>query len=183
MAGILGEYLKGLDVYVWEEPDAEDFVLRVLPTAPELHYIPAPDGIKDISEAHIQGLDVPLWLEGLKAEAKSGMALKEHAASIEIAAAYQAAQHIIQTDDPLEVVATAIQGLGYGGDTKPVLITYLAVTSRVLEMRPGAMPVHLLLMGLPSSGKNYTLSRVLILLPEDAYHVIDAGSPPRTDIR
>ena len=172
-----GEYLKGLEVYVWQEPDAEDFVLRVFPTAPELHYIPAPDGIKDISEAHIQGLNVPLWLEGLKTEAKSGKALKDHAASTEIAVACEAAQHIIRADDPLEVVAAAIRGLGYGGDTKPVLITYLAVTSRVLEMRPGAMPVHLLLMGLPSSGKNYTLSRVLILLPEDAYHVIDAGSP------
>ena len=171
------EYINGVQVYVWQEPDAQDFVLRVLATAPELHYIPAPDGVKDISEAHILGLDVPLWIEELKAKAESGKALKEHADSTQIATAYEAAQHIIQTNDPLEAVAAAIQGLGYGGDTKPVLITYLAVTSRVLEMRPGAMPVHLLLMGLPSSGKNYTLSRVLILLPEDAYHVIDAGSP------
>ena len=171
------EYLKGLEVYVWQEPDAQDFTLRVLATAPDLRYIPAPDGIKDISEAHIQGFDIPSWLEELKAKAESGQALKERAANAQINVAYEAARQIIQADDPLELVADSIRGLGYGGDLKPAKITYLAATSRLLDMRPGAMPVHLLLMGPPSSGKNYTLSRVLMLLPDEAYHIIDAGSP------
>ncbi|MFC1938411.1 hypothetical protein ACFLWH_01990, partial [Chloroflexota bacterium] len=75
----------------------------------------------------------------------------------QIAAAYEAAHHVIQADDPLEPVADAIRGLGYGGDLKPAKITYLAATSRLLDMRPGAMPVHLLLMGPSSAGINYTL--------------------------
>lgn len=157
------EHLKGLEVYVWQEPDAQDFTLRILATAPDLRYIPAPDGIKDISEAHIQGLDIPSWLEGLKAKAESGKALKERVANTQMAAAYEAARHVIQADDPLELVANAIRGLGYRGDLKPAKITYLAVISRLLDMRPGAMPVHLLLMGPPSSGKNYTVDRVLTL--------------------
>jgi hypothetical protein len=39
------------------------------------------------------------------------------------------------------------------------------------------MPVHLLLLGSPSSGKTYTLRVVLRLLPDEAYEVIEAGSP------
>lgn len=171
------EYLKGLEVYVWQEPDAQDFTLRVLATAPDLQYIPAPEGIKDISEAHIQGLGIPSWLEGLRAKAESGRALKERVAGAQMTAAYAAAKHIIEADDPLELVADAIRQLGYGGDLKPAKITYLAATSRLLEMRPGSMPVHLLLMGPSSAGKNYTLGRVLKLLPDEAYHTIDAGSP------
>lgn len=172
-----GEYLKGLDVYVWQEPDAQDFTLRVLAAAPDLHYIEAPDGIKDISEAHIQGLAIPELLEGLKAKAESGKALKQRLANAQMETAYQAAKHIIQSDDPLKLVVDAIKGLGYGGDLAPPEITYLSATSRLLDMREGAMPVHLLVMGQSSSGKNYTVSRVVKLLPPESYHVIDAGSP------
>jgi len=90
---------------------------------------------------------------------------------------YQEAKAVIQATDPLKVIENAIRGLGYGGDIKPALITYLAVTSRLLEMRPGAMPVHLLLTGLSSGGKSYTLGVIKTLMPTDGYHVIDAGSP------
>lgn len=172
-----GSHLKGVEVYVWQEPDAEDFVLRVLASVPDCRFIVAPEDVKDVSEAHIQGLDVPSWLDGLKAGAEYGQVLKTRTNSEQKAATYQAARHIIEAEDPLELVADAIKGLGYGGDLKPVKIVYLAVTSRLLEMRPGAMPVHLLLLGPPSSGKNYTLSRVQMLLPPAATHVIDAGSP------
>jgi hypothetical protein len=44
-------------------------------------------------------------------------------------------------------------------------------------MRPGAMPVHLLLVGQASAGKSYLLGIVLRFLPDEAFHVIDAGSP------
>jgi hypothetical protein len=171
------EYLKGLEVYVWQEPGAEDFTLRLLASVPDLRYIPAPDGIKDISEAHIQGLDIPSWLEGLKAKAESGQALKQWYDNERLSQLYHEANAVIEAEDPLELIKDAIRGLGYGGDLKPVIITYCAATSRLLEMREGAMPVHLLLMGLSSSGKNFTLGRVLALLPSEAYHVISAGSP------
>ena len=61
-------------------------------------------------------------------------------------------------DDPLELVASEIRNRGYGGDIRPVKIVYLAATSRVLAMRAGAMPVHLLLLGSASSGKTYTVT-------------------------
>ena len=174
---VWGENLKGLEVYVWQEPDAEDFVLRVLKSAPDLRYIRAPDGVKDISEAHIQGLDIPTWLEELKAKAETGQALKARYDNERLAQLYNEAQAVIEAEDPLELVRDAIRGQGYGGDLKPPVITYLAGTSRLLAMRAGAMPVHLLITGVSSSGKNYTLDRVLALLPAEAYYVIDAGSP------
>jgi len=171
------EYLKGLEVFVWQEPEATDFVLRVLNSAPDLRFIRAPDGIKDISEAHIQRHDVPVLLEELKAKAESGQELKAGYDNERLEQLYTEAKAVIEAEDPLELVKDAIRSLGYGGDIRPAIIVYLAVTSRLLAMRDGAMPVHLLIMGISSSGKNYTLSRVLILLPAEAYYVIDAGSP------
>jgi len=171
------EYLEGLEVFVWQEPEATDFVLRVLKSSPDLRFIRAPDGIKDISEAHVQGISVPSWLEELKAKAESGQELKARYTSEQLQQLYQEARSAIEASDPLKVIENAIRGLGYGGDMKPALITYLAVTSRLLEMRPGAMPVHLLLTGPSSGGKSYTLGVIKTLMPTEGYHVIDAGSP------
>jgi hypothetical protein len=172
-----GKYLQDIDVFLWQEPDAQDFTLRVLESAPGLRFIPALGGIKDISEAHIQGIKLPEWLEGMKTKAESGQELKTRLVAVELAAAYESARSVIESSDPLEFIKNAIRDLGYGGDVKPALVTYLATTSRLLEMRPGAMPVHQILIGPPSAGKSYTLSMVLKLLPSEAFHVIDAGSP------
>ncbi len=95
---------------------------------------------------------------------------------------------VLKSDDPLALVKTALRRLGYGGSRRPALVVYLAATSRLLEMRPGAMPVHLLVLGVPSAGKSYTINLVLRLLPEETWHVIEAGSPrvliyDRADLR
>jgi hypothetical protein len=172
-----GEYLKGLEVFVWQEPDAEDFVLRILKSSSDLRFIRALDGIKDISEAHLQGLDIPSWLEDMKTKAESGRELKAQYTNEQLQQLYQEARAVIEANDPLEVIKNAIRELGYGGDIKPAVITYLAVTSRLLEMRTGAMPVHLLLTGPSSGGKSYTLGVIKTLMPTEGYHVIDAGSP------
>ncbi len=172
-----GGYIKGCEVYVWQEPGAEDFTLRLLASAPDLRYIRAPDGIKDISEAHIQGHDVPALIEELKAKAESGQELKARHDNERLSQLYNEAKAVIETEDPLDLVKGAIRSLGYGGDIRPATIVYLAATSRLLAMRDGAMPVHLLIMGISSSGKSYTLRLVLFLFPAEAYHVISAGSP------
>ena len=172
-----GQYLKGLVVFVWQEPEAEDFVLRVLKSYPDLYFVAAPVGIKDISEAHIQGLNVPSWLEELRTKAESGRSLQARHTNKELQRLYGEARVVIEADDPLTLIEGAIRSLGYGGDIKPALIVYIAVTSRLLEMRSGSMPVHILLIGPSSGGKSYTLGIVKALMPAEAYHVIDAGSP------
>lgn len=149
----------------------------MLKSAPDLRFIRAPEGIKDVSEAHVHGVSVPSWLEELKANAEPGQELKTQYTNEQLQQLYQEAKTVIEATDPLKVIENAIRGLGYGGDIKPALITYLAVTSRLLEMRPGAMPVHLLLTGPSSGGKSYTLGVIREVLPVETYHIIDAGSP------
>ena len=51
--------LAGLDVFIWQEPGAEDFTARIAADLPGARLIVASEGIKDLSEAHLQGHDVP----------------------------------------------------------------------------------------------------------------------------
>lgn len=88
-----------------------------------------------------------------------------------------AAKRVIEAADPLELVGDAIKAMGYGGDVRTVLIIYLAATSRLLAMRRGSLPVHLLVKGAASAGKSYAIKIVTGLLPGCAVFEIDAGSP------
>jgi len=87
------------------------------------------------------------------------------------------ASTVLGSRDPLELVETAVHAGGYGGDVRPVLVVYLAATTRLLRARQGATPTHVLLVGPPSAGKSYTLSAALALLPPEATHSMEAGSP------
>ncbi len=93
------------------------------------------------------------------------------------AALRERAQSVLDSNDPFAMVEQAVRDIGFGGDIGAAMLTYLAATSRLLLMRQGAMPVHTLLIGPASSGKTHALKTVQRLLPPDAYHVIDAGSP------
>ena len=65
------EYFQALEVFAWEEPNAEDFTDRISKDIPDIKVIEAPPGIKDISEANIQGKNVLEWFEELKFRAVS----------------------------------------------------------------------------------------------------------------
>jgi putative DNA primase/helicase len=62
--------LAGLQVFLWQEPDARDLPGEVAADLPGLQVIPAPDGIKDLSEAHCQGQDIKALVEELKKKAR-----------------------------------------------------------------------------------------------------------------
>jgi hypothetical protein len=63
-------HLEGIAaVYVWQEPDAADLTERVARDLPAVRVIQAPEGIKDVAEAHARGLDLRSWLARLRAEA------------------------------------------------------------------------------------------------------------------
>lgn len=170
-------HLKGLKVYVWVEPDADDFALRIGADNSEARVIRAPEGLKDISEAHVAGRDVAALIEELKAKAAPVAQLRRAVEDAELAQLEALARPVLEADDPLALVAEELRGLGYGGDISPALVTYLAATTRLLVARPGTMPAHLLLTGPAASGKSFTVQSVLRLLPDEAYHEIDACSP------
>ena len=133
--------------------------------------------MKDISEAHIRGIDLPALIERLRQEAILVRDILQEEQDAHFADIMKRAAPVVDSEDPLELVGTAIRAMGYGGDIKPALLVYLSATSRVLAMRPGTMPVHCGLHSSPSGGKTYTLSLILKLLPPEAYVGIDAGSP------
>ncbi len=65
----VGCQARGTKVYLWEEPDAEDLTAAVGKDVPDLHVIVAPEGVKDLSEAHVAAHDIPAYVETLKAAA------------------------------------------------------------------------------------------------------------------
>jgi len=169
--------LAGLDTYVWQEPEAEDLIERMAPGLPGLRVIVSPDGLKDISEAHVAGRDVVALVGELRAVACRAADILCERRDGELAKVIAIARPVLEAVDPLDLVDRAIRAQGYGGDLKPAELTYIACTGRVLGMRPGSMPAHLLLLGPASAGKSFTTNIALRLMPPEAYHEIDAGSP------
>ena len=100
----------------------------------------------------------------------------KHVTTLQLERWRRYAAPVLEAANPMKFVRKALRAGGYGGDLRPALLTYLAVTSRLLAMRSGMMPAHLLLVGQPSSGKSYTMRAVQRLLPSSAYHLIEAGS-------
>ena len=144
--------LSCLEVYVWQEPEAEDFTERIGRDLPELKVIVAPAGIKDLSAAHLAGHDVAALLSELRAGARPLGVLLAEGRQAQLPELREAARVVLESEDPLAAVGAALVAMGYGGDLAPALVVYLALTGRVLAMRLGAMPVHLLLLGPPSAG-------------------------------
>jgi hypothetical protein len=169
--------LAGLEVYVWQEPDAEDFVARIARDLPHVRVIVAPLGLKDLSEAHLRGLDVAALVEELKQTARTAEEVAREGADAELQRLREAAAPVLEHPDPLELVREAVAAMGYAGDPQPVLAQYLAATTRLLKLRHGQMPAHLLAVGAPSLGKSYSMRTALALLPPGAKHEVDAGSP------
>ena len=170
-------HLEGLDVFVWQEPGAESFSESICRDLPHARVIVAPPGIKDVSEAHLKGRDVAALIDELRESAVAAREIRREHLDLHLRELEEQAREVLRAADPLELVRCAIVAAGYGGDPKAALITYLAATGRVLAMRRGAMPIHLLLLGPPSAGKSFTAQIVLSLMPAEAYHAIEAGSP------
>lgn len=65
--------LDGLDVYAWQEPDGGGVAFVTALERKGLagaRGLKPPDGVKDLSDAHIQGRDVAALVESLKADAR-----------------------------------------------------------------------------------------------------------------
>ena len=171
------QYFDGMTVFLWQEPDAPELPGKLFKHLPGLMVIPAPDGTKDLSQAHLTGQDVPALVDRLKAQATPAAMLVKAQNDARLKELHEAAAPVLSAPDPLKLINRAVKTLGYGGDPAPVTICYLAITSRLLAMRPGAMPVHLLILGQASCGKSFSLQTAIRLLPETAHHTIPAGSP------
>src|SRR5262245_13607453 len=63
------EFFDGLDVYVYQEPQAEIFSASIAKSLPDIRIIPAQE-YKDVSDAHIAGVDLAAYIQSAKASAK-----------------------------------------------------------------------------------------------------------------
>jgi hypothetical protein len=93
--------VQGLDVFLWQEPDAEDLVDRVSRDLPDLRVMVAPPDTKDVSEAHLRGDDVAALVDRLRDEAIPVRELHEQRARERQLAAHEAATPVLAHADPL----------------------------------------------------------------------------------
>lgn len=90
----------------------------------------------------------------------------------EVAATEQRARPLLNDPNILARITEAIQAQGYIGDPTPALLTYIALTSRLLDR-----PINLALVADSSAGKNATIDAALKLVPSEAVYLFNAGSP------
>jgi hypothetical protein len=101
---------------------------------------------------------------------------EEEAKAERIAECEQLAAPILDADDPLEMVRDSIKRQGYGGDTGPPTLVYLASTGRVIEISPGQMPPNTMVKGGSSTGKSFLVETVMRHQPPRAFLKLDASS-------
>jgi hypothetical protein len=168
--------LSGLEVFLWQEPDAADLADHVADDLPDVRVIIAPPETKDPSEAHIRGDDVRVLIDELKRGARSGQQINDERARNRVREAHRAAETVLADPDPLALVEAEIRAQGYGGNLRIPTLVYLNATTRLLPNRRGAMAAHTLFLGPSSSGKNAAMEAGLRLLPDNVVFTIDAGS-------
>ncbi len=64
--------LEGVQAYIWQEPDAEIFGESISRDIPDAKIIVAPDAFKDISAAHLAGVDVAQLIEQAEHHGSAG---------------------------------------------------------------------------------------------------------------
>src|SRR5262249_39254675 len=79
------------------------------------------------------------------------------------------AKDVLDADDPLALMGPELARLGWGGDVKPLKVIYLAMTTRLLPIRRGALPCHTQINGEPGGGKTFALNTALTLLPSHTF--------------
>jgi hypothetical protein len=167
------ELLKGLEVVLWVEPDAESLAVSVAKDLQDLKVIQAVPPIKDISQALTLGVDVaPMVQEARKHSVPATGFIKAIEDNLR-----EKVAPVLESDDPLELVEGAMKAGGFGGDLTNPIIVYLAMTSRLIKMHRGSLPVHTVLVGESSAGKSFIVQTASALFPSESVNEIQAGSP------
>ncbi|MBN2352509.1 MAG: hypothetical protein JXD23_08070 [Spirochaetales bacterium] len=165
--------LEGLTIYVWQEPGAGGVQFRdsIGASIPDARIIEAPEGTKDISEAHVRGDDVPALLERLRATARPFREIEAERLAAEASEARTAAAPILALPNVLDAFARAVAQAGLVAETKNAKILFLALSSRILSR-----PISIIIKGPSSAGKNTMLEFVIKFFPESAVYALSSMS-------
>jgi len=162
-------------VYVWREPDdgGDKFLQSVGHDLPDLRVIEAPERAKDPSDLFLLDPDnfKKRMLELMEA-AKPFSELSAEAFSAEAQECLVKARTLLHSADVVDQLKNAIRATGFAGDTRPAMMSYFAITSRLLRA-----PMNLAYISQSASGKNAGVDASLPFFPETAYYLIRASSP------
>jgi hypothetical protein len=175
------QYIEGLTVYVWQEPDpgGETFSARVGASCPDCRILTPPEGHKDISECHIAGCasadgaepSIPELVEKLRVAARPWREIAAERLSREAAEAFAAAGDLPAAADILDRFAAACRERGLVGEDRSAKLLFLAGVSRLLDR-----PVSCVVKGASSSGKSVTVETVFAHFPQSAYYALSSMS-------
>jgi hypothetical protein len=175
------QYIEGLTVYVWQEPDqgGETFSARVGASCPDCRILTPPEGHKDISECHIGGCasadgaepSIPELVEKLRVAARPWREIAAEKLSQEAAEAFAAAGDLPAAADILDRFAAACRERGLVGEDRSAKLLFLAGVSRLLDR-----PVSCVVKGASSSGKSVTVETVFAHFPQSAYYALSSMS-------
>lgn len=160
------QYLEGLAIYVWREPDqgGDALAQKVGGLLPDIRIITPPDGRKDVSECHLMGDDLPELIERLRSRARGWSELVAERQSEQAAKARELADDLLEKPRILDAVVGFCRDHGLVGEERAVKLLYLCLTSRLLDK-----PVSVVVKGPSSGGKSYLVDTVLRAFPPDAY--------------
>ena len=167
--------LDGLDVYLWVEPDGggDGLLKSVSVDLPDLRLITAPDGAKDPSELYLQvGDEFKRAIEELLAAARPVKDIQIDAFNEEARESLAAAQDLLENPELITKLSNVITMSGYAGDTRPALMAYVGLTSRMLDA-----PLKLGYISPSAAGKNASCDAALPFVPDEAYYMVRASSP------
>jgi len=162
-------------IYVFIEPDkGGDTVLRWLAGSKirDRVRLVRLSGAKDVSALYLA--DPSKFVDSLKLEfraAQSWRQYEEAAARRRAGELWNRCKDIAQSADILGDFSMALEGVGVAGEKRGGQLTYLALTSRVLDKI-----VSVGIKGPSSAGKSYLLERILEFFPANAYYALTGMS-------
>ncbi|HOR18819.1 MAG TPA: CHC2 zinc finger domain-containing protein [Brevefilum sp.] len=166
------EYLTGKKVYVWQEPDdgGTQFVQSIGQDIPEILILRPTDGLKDISEYHAAGSNVPELIQALLESAEPYSKIVNERYVEESNEIIGKASPVFESN-VLDEVVRLCRELGVVGEERNIKLLYLALTSRITDK-----PISIVIKAASSAGKSFILKQVLRLFPQSAYYAISSMS-------
>jgi hypothetical protein len=166
--------LQGLEVFVWHEPDAGGDALAkaVAADLPDVKVLEPPHS-KDLSEAYL--LDPAGFkdlFDSLSQKARPMSQIRQEALSAEARECLTMARPLLHERNLMQRLREVVADLGYAGDPRPAIITFVALISRLLDS-----PLNLAYISPSAAGKNAAVEASLLLFSDNAFYLVRASSP------
>lgn len=145
--------------------------LDELPFRDRVSYLQLPDGATINGLHRGAGETFPQVWEAHAAEAKTWRQIDEERRQARRAANAALCGELLTAPRLLDEMDTRLKQMGFAGDTAPVKLVYLALTSRLLPR-----PLAVVIKGTSALGKSFVVKQALKFVPDEAYYEVTAMS-------